>query len=204
MLSGIDVSNNNGQIDWGAVAGAGYGFAVAKASEGTDFVDNTFAANWSGMKGAGLVRGAYHFARPDDNGAEAEAKFFLDTIQGQVGDLQRGDFLALDLETGSGDLGQWAHDWLKYVHDHAGFRPLLYCSPSFIEAHGLSSRSDLANFGLWLADWEGTMPSPPGPWQLLALWQDNDDQSVPGISGNVDGDYFNGTRDELLRYGKLH
>ena len=46
-------------------------------------------------------------------------------------------------------------------------------------------------------------PSPPAPWTLLAIWQDNDDQSVPGIAGNIDGDYFNGTKDELKRYGKL-
>src|SRR5689334_19243725 len=108
MLPGIDVSDNNGQVDWGAVAGAGYGFAIAKVTEGTGFVDPTFAGNWSAMKSNGLVRGAYHFARPDDNKAEDEARFFLDTIKQQVGDLQKGDFLALDLETGSGDLGAWA------------------------------------------------------------------------------------------------
>jgi lysozyme len=203
MLPGIDVSDNNGQVDWGAVAGAGYGFAIAKVTEGTGFVDPTFAGNWSAMKSNGLVRGAYHFARPDDNKAEDEAKFFLDTIKQQVGDLQKGDFLALDLETGSGDLGAWALAFLRTVKERAGFRPVLYCSPSFIQAHGLVNQSELGNYGLWLADWEGEEPSPPAPWQLLALWQDNDDSSVAGVSGNVDGDYFNGTADELRRYGKL-
>jgi lysozyme len=203
MVPGIDVSNNNGQVDWSAVSGAGYGFAVAKASEGVNFVDNTFAANWSGMKSQGMVRGAYHFARPDDNTAEAEADFFVQTIKSQVGDLEKGDFVALDLEVGTGDLGEWAARWLKKVKDHLGFRPLLYSSPGFIDAHGLANRSDLADYGLWLADWQGSIPAPPAPWQLLALWQDNDDSSVPGVSGNVDGDYFNGTIDELQRYGKL-
>jgi lysozyme len=203
MLSGIDVSNNNGQVDWGAVAGAGYGFAVAKVTEGTNFVDQTFATNWAQMKANGLVRGAYHFARPDDNKAEDEANFFLDSIKQQVGDLEVGDFLALDLEVGSGDLGEWALTWLRTVKDRAGFRPVIYSSPSFIQEHGLSNQQELGNYGLWLADWQGTLPSPPAPWQLLALWQDNDDSSVPGIGGNVDGDYFNGTADELKRYGKL-
>ena len=202
MLPGIDVSNNNGQVDWGAVAGAGYGFAVAKATEGVDFVDETFAANWAGMQSNGLVRGAYHFAHPGQNSAEDEAKFFLDTIQSQVGDLQPGDFLALDFEEGSGDLGDWALDWLRHVKDRAGFRPLIYSSPSFLQSTGCTVVKELGNYGLWLADWEGSEPSPPAPWQLLAIWQDNDDQSVPGIAGNVDGDYFNGTRDELVKYGK--
>lgn len=203
MLPGIDVSNNNGQVNWSDVAGAGYGFGIAKATEGTNFVDDTFAANWAQMQANGLVRGAYHFAHPDDNKAEDEANFFLDTIKQQVGDLQVGDFLALDLETGSGDLGEWTLTWLRTVKDRIGFRPLVYCSPSFIQAHGLTNQHELGNYGLWLADWEGTEPSPPTPWQLLALWQDNDDTSVSGIGGNVDGDYFNGTADELKRYGKL-
>src|SRR5688500_18892234 len=112
MLPDIDVSNNNGQVNWGAVAGAGYVYAVAKVTEGTGFVDQTFATNRAQMKVNGLVRGAYHFARPDDNKAEDEAKFFLDSIKQQVGDLEVGDFLALDLEVGSGDLGEWALTWL--------------------------------------------------------------------------------------------
>lgn len=203
MLPGIDVSNNNGSIDWGAVAGAGYGFAVAKASEGVNFVDGTFATNWAGMQRNGMVRGAYHFAHPSDNSAEDEANYFLDTIKSQVGDLQVGDFLALDFEVGSGDLGGWALDWLKHVKDRVGFRPLIYSSPSFLQATGCTSQPELADYGLWLADWEGTEPSPPSPWTLLAIWQDNDDQTVPGIAGNVDGDYFNGTKDQLKRYGKL-
>jgi lysozyme len=203
MLPGIDVSNNNGQINWSAVAGAGYAFAIAKVTEGTNFVDSTFATNWAQIKSSGLVRGAYHFAHPDDNKAEDEAKFFLDTIQQQVGALQQGDFLALDLETGSGDLGAWTLDWLRTVKDRAGFRPFLYCSPGFMSAHGICDVKELGNYGLWLADWEGNEPSPPAPWQLLGLWQDNDTSSVPGISGEVDGDYFNGTAAELQRYGKL-
>jgi lysozyme len=189
-------------IDWGAVAGAQYGFAVAKATEGVTFVDQTFASNWAGMQANGLVRGAYHFAHPDDNKAEDEAKFFLDTIQAQVGSLQPADFLALDLEIGAGDLGDWALDWLRTVKDRIGFRPLIYSSPSFLQAHGCTSVQELGNYGLWLADWQATLPSPPSPWSFVAIWQNTDSASVPGVSGNCDGDFFNGSRDRLVLYGK--
>jgi hypothetical protein len=62
LPEGIDVSNNNGRIDWDAVAGAGITFAIAKITEGTWFRDGYFAENWAEMKRLGIYRGAYHFA----------------------------------------------------------------------------------------------------------------------------------------------
>jgi GH25 family lysozyme M1 (1,4-beta-N-acetylmuramidase) len=60
----------------------------------------------------------------------------------------------------------------------------------------------LGNYGLWLADWQDTLPSAPSPWSFVAIWQNTDSASVPGVSGNCDGDFFNGTRDRLVLYGK--
>ena len=61
---GLDVSNWNGTINWDKVANAGYRFAFGKATEGTGYVDKTYTANRNGSEAAGLVFGAYHFARP--------------------------------------------------------------------------------------------------------------------------------------------
>ncbi|HET7486607.1 MAG TPA: GH25 family lysozyme [Acidimicrobiales bacterium] len=58
---GVDVSSHQGPIDWQRVAGDGVAFAYVKSSEGGDFVDRRFGANWAGAGGAGLDRGAYHF-----------------------------------------------------------------------------------------------------------------------------------------------
>src|SRR5262245_24710768 len=63
-LSGIDVSHWQGAIDWAQVKASGRAFAIAKATEGTTFVDPSFAANWAGMKQQGVVRSAYHFFHP--------------------------------------------------------------------------------------------------------------------------------------------
>src|SRR4051812_49135319 len=65
---GIDVSNWNGTINWTKVAHAGYRFAIAKATEATNFHDATYAANRYGSESAGLAFGAYHFARPSGTG----------------------------------------------------------------------------------------------------------------------------------------
>jgi lysozyme len=69
---GIDVSSHQGAIDWEAVADDEITFAYIKATEGGDFVDESFPENWDGAGAAGLDRGAYHFftlCRPGDEQA---------------------------------------------------------------------------------------------------------------------------------------
>jgi lysozyme len=69
-VPGIDVSHYQGSVDWATVAGGGERFGFAKASEGvsgTGSSDPYFADNWSGMRAAGILRGAYHFYHPKDD-----------------------------------------------------------------------------------------------------------------------------------------
>jgi len=72
---GIDVSSHQGAIDWSAVAADEIAIAYIKATEGGDFVDRNFAANWAGAGAAGLERGAYHFFTLCRPGAEQAANF---------------------------------------------------------------------------------------------------------------------------------
>src|SRR5690348_14694718 len=60
-VTGIDVSHYQGTVDWAKVAGSGRKFGIVKATEGTGYIDSSFAANWSAMKKAGVLRSAYHF-----------------------------------------------------------------------------------------------------------------------------------------------
>jgi lysozyme len=60
-IHGIDVSKFQGDIDWNAVANSGIKFAWIKATEGGDYADARFQANWEGAKAAGIPHGAYHF-----------------------------------------------------------------------------------------------------------------------------------------------
>jgi lysozyme len=73
---GIDVSNHQGTVDWRAVAEDGIEFAYVKASEGGDFTDARFDANWRAAGEAGLERGAYHFLTLCRSGRE-QARHFL-------------------------------------------------------------------------------------------------------------------------------
>ena len=69
---GIDVSQFQGEINWAEVHAAGMAFAFIKATEGETLVDPTFETNWAQAKQQGLLRGAYHFYRPQDDGAGIE------------------------------------------------------------------------------------------------------------------------------------
>src|SRR5215472_886920 len=66
---GPDVSSYQPNVDWSAVAASGCRFAFAKATEGVGYVNPYFAQDWTGIAAAGMVRGAYHFARPSQSGA---------------------------------------------------------------------------------------------------------------------------------------
>lgn len=194
LIPGLDVSEFQGAIDWPRVRAAGRQFAFIRATDGT-YHDPRFAANWAGAKAAGIVRGAYHFAEPA-NPPEAEA----DSLLAAVGNLEAGDLLALDLEKGAGDLRAWTAAFHARIIARVGFRALHYSSPAFLAEHG--PITDPANCGLWLANWRATLPAPPPGWPFIAVWQNRDDDSVPGINGHVDGDYFDGPDiAHLLAYG---
>jgi lysozyme len=61
-MKGIDVSENNGIIDWQAVADAGIEFVMVRSSYGLQSKDNMFAENVNAAHAAGLKVGAYHYS----------------------------------------------------------------------------------------------------------------------------------------------
>jgi lysozyme len=73
---GIDVSHHQNKIDWPAVANDHITFAYIKATEGDDYVDSAFQANWIEARNAGLDVGGYHFFSLCTPGL-AQAKNFI-------------------------------------------------------------------------------------------------------------------------------
>ena len=61
MKKGIDVSENNGRVNWNAVRAAGYEFAIVRSSYGRTGIDEEFQRNVEGAHAAGLICGAYHY-----------------------------------------------------------------------------------------------------------------------------------------------
>jgi lysozyme len=194
-VKGVDISHYDGTIDWTTVKSAGIDFAFAKATESTNFIDPTFATNWTGMKAAGVVRGAYHFFHPDVDAA-MQASYCLTT----VGALGADDLpVVLDFEELNGvaeaTAVAGAVTFLAAVTKSTGKTAILYMSSAFLSG----SYPALAPYPLWVANYGVTCPGVPSTWSSWTYWQDSATGSVAGISGAsaVDLDFFNGTLQQL-------
>jgi GH25 family lysozyme M1 (1,4-beta-N-acetylmuramidase) len=188
-LDGVDISHHqSGRIDLAAARAAGLRWWYVKATEGTTFKDPTHRRRVRQGRSAGLPVGAYHFARPGDGDAVAEARFFLKNIELRAGDMVP----MLDLEDiGDLTLSQlttWTGAWVRTVTQElrrkglAG-KPVIY-TPFHLEK----------GFGclLWVARYSDDFRPPviPRPWRRAAIWQHSNGKfgpvkSVPGI-GHVD------------------
>lgn len=194
-LLGIDVSHFQGHVDWQAVKAAGCVFAFAKATEGTGVTDPYFAANWAGMKAAGLLRGAYHFYRAEEPAA-AQAAHFLSNVQFEAGDLPP----VLDIEVNDGVTGEplvgGVQTWLDAVEPVAGAAPVIYTNTSFWNAH---FNNQFGSYPLWVAHYTSApAPSPlPVGWSVWTLWQYSQSLHINGVNGAADHDYFNGPLTQL-------
>jgi GH25 family lysozyme M1 (1,4-beta-N-acetylmuramidase) len=197
---GIDVSHWQGVIDWTAVATSGQRFAIAKATEGRNFVDPMYETNRLGAESNGIAFGAYHFARPDDSPGDAiaEADHFVDTAGPVPGNL----IPVLDLER-TGGLSQaqvttWILAWLGRVTERLGVRPMVYTSPAGWESRTGDTTAvvDAGYNVLWIAHWgvpEPRLPAAGWGGHGWTFWQYGSCGSVPGIVGCVDVDWYAGS-----------
>ncbi|MGI8967170.1 MAG: GH25 family lysozyme, partial [Limisphaerales bacterium] len=207
---GIDVSRWQGTINWTSVKGAGYTYAWSQATRGAYLVNANFTANMSNGKAAGVLMGAYHFAFPATNSPSTEADYFWATAGPYI--LADGKTIMpmLDIEEFNGYVGassysDWANQWYNNVKAKAAavgvtIKPVLYSSASFM----CNFNSSCSGFGSWVANYNGQDPQTGTPWSCCTscnfwgggawnFWQYSSTGSVPGISGNVDLDVFNGT-----------
>lgn len=204
VLTGIDVSNWQRQIDWLTASASGHAFVYAKATESTSFSDVTFPLNRSGATIASMRFGAYHFARPAGSSDAAAVASAIEQADRFLAFAQpkRGELLpALDLEvTGRRPvkrLNIWVGAWLAEVNATLGVKPIVYVSPEFWKtALGDSPVPATSGHPLWIAHWtKAALPILPGAnWGGMgwSFWQWTSCQRVPGIGGCVDGDRFNG------------
>jgi lysozyme len=179
---GVDVSHHQGPIDWQRVAADGITFAYLKATEGGDFTDEAFAANWSGTGAAGLDRGAYHFFTLCTPGAE-QADHFLDVLPDDRDTLPA----AIDLELAGNcadrpDRSEALHEirsFIESVEDRTGHPVVIYLGDDFEARYDVG---DALGRPLWLPR---LLLRPGGDW---LVWQTSAFASVDGITGHVDLD----------------
>ncbi|MBI3158517.1 MAG: hypothetical protein HYZ26_02825 [Chloroflexi bacterium] len=209
---GIDVSYHRGEVDWSAVRHSGVSFAFVKATEGVGFIDPQFVSNWVKMRSAGLIRGAYHFYRPDID-ALAQARHFLQRIQPFLHEFDMPP--VLDVENSPAFVREafqgmspaqrigGIRAWLEEVLRNTGRTPIIYTNPDTWRT-SLGDTATLTRHPLWIANYGVAAPIvPAGGWagSGWTFWQFTDRGAVPGVNQGrppVDMNYYQGTEQQLL------
>jgi len=196
---GVDVSRHQHDIDWPVVARhPQLAFAYIKATEGGDWIDPRFQANWQGARAAGLRAGAYHFftfCRP----ALDQARHFLQVLPRDADTLPP----AVDVEMGGNcktvpparEVQDALVAWLEAVAGATGREPVIYATreayDQFLDTPRLRRR-------LWIRDvWREPRLPQAEPW---ALWQFDARARVEGVGTFVDLNVFQGDRASLARF----
>lgn len=82
MQKGIDVSENNGRVNWQIVKNKGMEFAIIRLGYGSGHLDSEFYRNVNGALAAGLKIGIYYYSYAlNTYGARKEAEFVLQTLK---------------------------------------------------------------------------------------------------------------------------
>ena len=191
-VTGVDVSEHQGDIDWEQVKNAGIGFAVIRAGYrtyggGEVTMDERFTENLEGALQAGLDVGVYFFSQAvNTDEAIEEADAVLNAIEGYhltypvvydweliFDDSARTDSVSVDT------LADCCVAFCERVKS-AGYTPMVY-------QNKLTSMYKLdlprvKDYDFWLAEY-GTEPT---YYYDFKIWQYASDGTVPGIPGKVD------------------
>lgn len=190
-IRGVDVSHQQGHIDWVKVARDDVAFAYLKASEGGDVVDSHFKENSHAAEDAGIKVGAYHLFTFCHSG-KSQAALFL-----QVTGRQQQNFLpAVHLEFAGNCARQPSPSELKIELDSfvqmvegALAKPVMIS----VTAEVFHTYQDvLPHRPIWLR----SLSDEPAQ-NNWALWQYDSAGRVAGIEGRVGFNLFCGNMEEL-------
>lgn len=190
-ITGIDVSEFQGEIDWKAVKADGIEFAMIRlgfrgSESGTLVLDTCFKDNLRGARAAGLDVGVYFFSQAvTPKEAIEEARFVIKHIRGKgVRYPVAFDMEPIDGTERASDLNREEKtaiaDAFCQVIDRNGYTPMIYGNPKWMRRH--IDLSYLSDYDKWLAHYTETTNYK----SAFTMWQYTDNGRVDGIYGPVD------------------
>jgi lysozyme len=197
---GFDVSEYQGEINWKEIDSVEHKFPLhfvfIRATAGKDKVDSWFKTNWNSTKKHHLIRGAYHYYRPNENSI-AQADNFIRTVSLQKGDLPP----ILDIEQmpesqSIAKLKIGLKRWLDRVESHYKIKPIIYSGERYYSDF---LRDEFSEYSFWIANYNFFEENIKDDW---LFWQFTEKAVVEGIYENVDLNIFNGTPIMLKQFTK--
>jgi len=192
---GLDLSEYQGKVDWDLVSNIEneypIEFVFIRATAGNDREDERFKENWLGAKKRKMIRGAYHYYRPNENSLE-QAKLFIKTVRLKKGDLPP----VLDIEKlpkgqSLDSLKIGLRRWLNAVEAHYKVKPIIYTGEKYYDDF---LKEDFSDYLFWIANYNFYREKIEEDW---LFWQFTEKASVSGVKGNVDVNIFNGDVEQL-------
>lgn len=190
-MKGVDISQHNGDVDFGRVKSAGIEFVILRAGYGKCIsqIDLDFYRNYKNAKENGLKVGAYWYSyasNPDE--ALLEAKVFCEVVKGLDFDLP----LYYDIEENTSLKQATANiqAFCNYLESQGYFAGVYANANAF---NNFIDSSIKSRYTTWLAHWTDK------PAFVSPMWQNSSTGRIDGVKGYVDTDIAN---DELLKWVK--
>jgi lysozyme len=192
---GLDVSEYQGKIQWSYVDTLEnkypLDYVFIRATVGKDRKDRQFKRNWLGAKENKMIRGAYHYYRPNENSLE-QAELFITTVTLQKGDLPPIlDIEKLPKNQSIDSLKVGLKRWLRIVESHYKVKPIIYTGEKYYDDF---LKEEFSDYLFWIANYNFYREKIDADW---LFWQFTEKASVPGIKGNVDINIYNGDLQQL-------
>ncbi|RBA11791.1 lysozyme [Fusarium proliferatum] len=200
-VQGFDISHYQSSVDFGAAYSQGARFVIIKASEGTTVQDTLYSQHVAGAKAAGLLYGAYHFARPGSSTGTAEASYFLENggswtsgggnLPGML-DLENNPSGAQCYGLSTSEIITWIGQFVDTYLSSTGRYPMIYTTANWWTAC-TGNTKQYSSCPLVLARYNTAPGTVPGGWSAQTIWQNSDSYTYGG-----DSDVFNGDQSALV------
>jgi lysozyme len=199
---GIDTSYyESGVIDWANAKSHNIQFGVVRCVNGY-LKDIWYDRDTSEAKKNNILLGDYHtFYDYLDPKIQAQHYF-----QNSRKDLDFPPCVDFEQAGTSSNISVNARKASSYVYIREienlfGYKPIIYTGFYFWKDLWGSSAWGV-DYSLWLAQYRNYLPDIPVPWSGWAFWQFSENYSWP--NQHADGNYFNGTLDQLKSWLQVY
>lgn len=184
-IKGIDISNNNGSIDFSRVVADDVGYVYVKATEGKTFQDSKMEGFYNECKRNNLKVGPYHFLVSTSSPEEQAENFYK-----KIKDFEWKLIPILDIETEFEGLCDYV---LRFINAFKELSPLqlgIYTYTIFID-NIQDMQNTIKDYPFWEANYNSN------PWNLPSNFFTNrighqytETGEILGVSGKCDVNSF--------------
>jgi lysozyme len=196
-ITGIDVSEHTGEIDFDKLKNNKVDFVFLKLTEGDNYVDKRFEYNYEGLKKNRVIIGVYHFFRFNKSGI-SQGNHFLSKIKEKRIELP----LVIDIETWGNpsfkekkSVISEINNFIKLVEKETKKNIFIYTNES---GYNNYIKNNFNENDIWICSFN-RRPNIEKKW---LFWQHSHKGKFDFASGWVDINTYNGNREKWNNFIK--